>query len=357
MYIYYIDIHMVNDEPSKQSKKRRFPSPLTIMESINLDADDIETLSKTPEEQIADFIADFITKTREIIVQNPGLDDHSDITVGTLFSNIHDELKQNAVYNFETGFEHAIDLNNAQLQGVKQRPHANFLPNKKAYLFSTSNIYKRADKKPTIIKQYCLAHINDVDAYVQGYLSIIHEVCMQYYARQLVMNSINNNVVVPQLYGIKLTTARIDDNDHTCIDIYMEKLPDTNITSDNIETIITPEFFNMWNPIITNTFNNFVDNHLLHLDTASRNVYFATINGIRKLVVIDFGESLLDFEKTILKRPSQATGYKIGGYTDIAEFKKWVLKQDSAWLSVKYGGIVKKRTKRNKRTKHNKRRV
>lgn len=142
-------------------------------------------------------------------------------------------------------------------------------------------------------KQYCFFQ-TDAD-FIKGFLAALHEICMQYYAFNLIQfNAVAAaHVVVPEIYSIQFDFIA---DLGKCMAFYMETIEKRKLN----EAEVTKTFFNKWKPIITNTFGYFGKNNLAHLDTSPNNVYFTgTGANDLKLCIIDFGEAIMPETETV----------------------------------------------------------
>ena len=205
-----------------------------------------------------------------------------------------------------------------------------------------------------IIKEYTLINKDEgIITYIQQYLIVLREICLQIYAKYLNENRHltelergQNLVVIPEIYKI----TKLENT----ISIYMEKI-------DNIKIKPTRLNFIKFDTIIKSVFNWFELNNLFHNDTAHRNVYFTSFyknknKKLLKLAIIDFGEAYLRVPGFSSVVQAKETGYYKN--QDLKHFFAWLNGRypeeflfDEAQQSGMYGGnkTIKRRSKMFKR--------
>ena len=341
------------------SKSKLFLMPEIIVEGSMSDAT-MSPISIRDSNQlriINEYIkTEFNIYTKDIYVTNPKLMDSEMINLGLLFEQIYKSLVDSNLYMFDSDFIIPADF--TLLVNQDRVKHVNIIPNKDSFNFISSTIFQ-SESTPIIMKQYCLNNYSP-NSYTQGFICVLHEICMQYFAyilnnnRELFTNEMPHEdklIVIPKLYCITLdkitNSAGFDEYD--TINIYMQKLTKIKIIPANI----TSEFYEKWNELLFDIFTYFTTHNLAHLDTSNKNIYFINIDDTDKIAIIDFGESLFIDEQLKLHREGQRTGYRTSG-RDIAFFNQWIngiSDSESAFYRY-FGGIKIKGDKRinNKRT-------
>ncbi len=329
----------VENPPKKMSNIFNIPS-------LNLSS--IQPSESSPNDLIRNYYQEFKEKTKEIKVINPQ-NNSQKIPLGELFEIICESLLQSDKYTFLQNGKYDDKYKLLKSQRVRKFNGVYNVDYNSTYTIVSSQIYISKNEK-IINKNVCL-YRRDINAYAKGFVSIIHEVCCQYYAYNMIKNDeyFTNFIKIPKLYKVSI---QHNENDVDCISIYMKNLPFYNLHKSDITT----DFFNKWNPRINAVFSYLLANNLKHNDTAYRNLYFtgSNINKLR-LAIIDFGEAVFpDTEsKDLYGREEQSTGYV--KYGDFNDFKDWIEGRGNMFLEH-WGGKLRrnKRTKKNKRNKLNK---
>jgi hypothetical protein len=252
---------------------------------------------------------------KPIMVTNPK--NHSEkIELHKLFNAISKALLKGGEYIFKEGYDKTLsNLGSTRrprkYDGVYTRGEG------KTYSI-TSNAYNSGPTEFT--KQTCLSLFKT--DYVKGFVSIVHEICLMYYAHELNKHrhlfqeekdaGEQKLVIIPEIFKIELL---VQDNGMDCINIHMEKIEEKKPKA---AMRLEPRF-NKWNGITTQMFQYFRDHNLAHLDTNPNNVFFTTDG---KLAIIDFGESILPDTEVNL-RQAKPTGYLKTGNT-MAEYNEWL---------------------------------
>jgi hypothetical protein len=248
-----------------------------------------------------------------IMVTNPK--NHSEkIELYKLFKAILKSLLAGGEYIFKEGYDRTVPILGSTR---RTRKYDGVYATGKGKTYSiTANAYNNGPTEFT--KQTCLS-VFKTD-YIKGFVSILHEICLMYYASELNKHrhlfqeekdaGEQKLVVIPELYKIEM----LEDNGVDCINIHMEKLEVKPKATMRLEPT-----FNKWNGIITQMFQYFRDHNLAHLDTNPNNV-FLTTNG--KLAIIDFGESILPDTEVNL-RQAKPTGYLKTGNT-MTGYNEWL---------------------------------
>ena len=324
---------------------------------------------KNPENQkeIRKYIEEF---GNEISINNPQ-NTHEEITLSLLMKNIFDKLLEDNIYIFNESkdFENPDQLQLLQTNNAYIKHTSIIIDNDTPFKPSLMSIYKFEN---IIIKQFNLnIDVNFVyftkNDYIQGFIIILCEICLQYYAfylnnlKPLHSNEHINLTVIPKLYKIELTNKKINsfsnDAQNLYINIYMEfleRLPD------NVKEFL------FWDPIIKNTFHFFESQHLFHNDTAHRNVYWTKIDDIDKLAIIDFGESNLLLQ---INNP-QPSGYfkktnediflnywlknKIANRFNNDFFVNFPEEEIDTYKKYIFGGVIKKSKSKKSKSKKSK---
>lgn len=253
---------------------------------------------------------------KEIIVVNPK--NHKEkIPLYKLFHNISTSLLTINEYVFKDGYSTRIPISQVgkiprKYDGIHNI--SNNMHEGNAYVV-TSNAYQAGPAE--FIKQTCLSMFKK--DYVNGFVSIVHEICLLYYAHELNRTRHlfkeeekrgEKLVVIPEIYKIELDTQDGID----CMKIYMEKIE----TQPKIP-MQKEKSFKKWNGIIMQIFQYFREHNLAHLDTNPNNVFHTTD---KKLAIIDFGESILP-DTEINLRQAKPTGYLKTGNT-IDTYNEWL---------------------------------
>jgi hypothetical protein len=252
---------------------------------------------------------------KPIMVTNPK--NHTEkIELYKLFKAISKSLLSGGEYIFKEGYDKTVPILGSTRRTRKyDGVYAKGKGKGKTYSI-TANAYNNGPTEFT--KQTCLSMSNS--DYVKGFVSILHEICLMYYASELNKHrhlfqeekdaGEQKLVVIPELYKIEI----LRDDGMECINIHMEKLEVKQKATTRLEPT-----FNKWNGITTQIFQYFRHHNLAHLDTNPNNV-FLTTNG--KLAIIDFGESILPDTEVNL-RQAKPTGYLKTGNT-MAGYNEWL---------------------------------
>jgi hypothetical protein len=272
----------------------------------------------TPTQKISEmkkYAKIFKEMAKDIMVTNPK--NHSEkIELYKLFNNISKSLLRGGEYIFKEGYDKTLpNLGSTR----RTRKYDGVYKKGKGKTYSiTSNAYNNGPTEFT--KQTCLS-VFKTD-YVKGFVSIVHEICLMYYAHELNKHrhlfqeekdaGEQKLVVIPEIYKIELL---VQDDGTDCINIHMEKIEEKKPKS----TMRLEPKFNKWNGITTQIFQYFRDHNLAHLDTNPNNVFFTTDG---KLAIIDFGESILPDTEVNL-RQAKPTGYLKTGNT-MAGYNEWL---------------------------------
>ena len=238
---------------------------------------------------------------KPIMVTNP--QNHSEkIELYKLLNSISKALLKGGEYIFKEGYDKTVpNLGSTR----RPRKYDGVYTKGEGKTYSiTSNAYNNGPTEFT--KQTCLSLFKT--DYVKGFVSILHEICLMYYAHELNKHrhlfqeekdaGEHKLVVIPEIFKIELL---VQDNGMDCINIHMEKIEEKKPKA---AMRLEPRF-NKWNGITTQIFQYFRDHNLAHLDTNPNNVFFTTDG---KLAIIDFGESILPDTEVNL-RQAKPTGY------------------------------------------------
>ena len=253
---------------------------------------------------------------KEIIVVNPK-NHREKIPLYKLFHNISTSLLTIGEYAFKDGYSTTIPIPQVgkiprKYDGIHNISNNMYEGN--AYNV-TSNAYHAGSDE--FIKQTCLSMFKK--DYVNGFVSIVHETCLLYYARELNRTRHlfkeeekrgEKLVVIPEIYKVELEPQDGID----CMKIYMEKIETQPKTPMQKE-----KSFKKWDGITTQIFQYFREHNLAHLDTNPNNVFHTTD---KKLAIIDFGESILP-DTEINLRQAKPTGYLKTGNT-IDTYNEWL---------------------------------
>lgn len=291
--------------------------PISSLMTLGNLSSEHETIM-TPTQKISEmkkYAKIFKEMSKDIMVTNPK--NHSEkIELYKLFKAISTGLFKGGKYIFKEGYDKTVpNLGSTRrprkYDGVYRKGEG------KTYNI-TSNAYNNGPTEFT--KQTCLS-VFKTD-YVKGFVSIVHEICLMYYAHELNKHrhlfqeekdaGEQKLVVIPEIYKIELL---VQDDGTDCINIHMEKIEEKKPKA----TMRLEPKFNKWNGIITQMFQYFRDHNLAHLDTNSNNVFFTTDG---KLAIIDFGESILPDTEVNL-RQAKPTGYLKTGNT-MAGYNEWL---------------------------------
>lgn len=257
----------------------------------------------------------FKEMAKDIMVTNP--QNHSEkIELYKLFKAISTGLLKGGKYIFKEGYDKTVP-NLGSTRRPRKYDGVYAKGEGKTYRI-TSNAYNNGPTEFT--KQTCLSLFKK--DYVKGFVSIVHEICLTYYAHELNKHrrlfqeekdaGEQKLVVIPEIYKIELL---VQDDGTDCINIHMEKIEEKKPKA---AMRLEPRF-NKWNGIITQMFQYFRDHNLAHLDTNPNNVFFTTDG---KLAIIDFGESILPDTEVNL-RQAKPTGYLKTGNT-MAGYNEWL---------------------------------
>ena len=282
------------------------PNISIVLSDTEVDTDLVEAVEfARPIENIRDSMFEYFNSYNEMIIDS--------MPLSNLFIDIYTALEKNGIYEF---IANSCDESECMLlKSGEPLQHIPILDIYKSKFILPKTEVVSCDT--CIIKSYTLFNNDEYSTtiYIQQYLIVLREICLQIYANYL--NKIRkltrveygiNLVVIPQIYKVTKQANKISN--------YMEK----------IDIIPTKVFFSKWDKIIKSVFNWFERNNLFHNDTAHRNVYFTIIDKRKKLAIIDFGEaySNVPYFSTIVQ--GKETGY----YRD-QDFKHF-----KAWLNGKY---------------------
>ena len=289
-------------------------SPPILLSALSPENETMMTQSEKSIE-IKKYIKKFKEMAKNIKVTNPR-NNTEKIELHKLFKAISKGLLTSGEYIFKEGYDKTVK-NLGSTRRTRKYDGVYATGEGKTYSI-TSNAYNNGPTEFT--KQTCLS-VFKTD-YVKGFVSIVHEICLMYYAHEL-----NNNrhlfqeekdageqklVSIPEIYKIELL---VQDDGMDCINIHMEKIEEKKPKA----TMRLEPRFNKWNGIITQIFQYFRDHNLAHLDTNPNNVFFTTDG---KLAIIDFGESILPDTEVNL-RQAKPTGYLKTGNT-MAGYNEWL---------------------------------
>ena len=282
----------------------KFKPKMSIMLSDSDSDSDSNVVVARSIENIRDSMLEYFNSYNEMIIGS--------MTLGNLFFDIYTALEGNGRYEF---IADSCDDSNCVL--IKRENPLQHIP--------ISDIYKSKFILPAsevvscdicIIKSYILLDRDEYNTttYIQQYLIVLREICLQTYANYLneirKLTSVEtgiNLVVIPQIYKVTKRENKIS--------IYMRKI-------NNIEIKQTQHVFSKWDKIIKSVFNWFEQNNLFHNDTAHRNVYFTIIDKRKKLAIIDFGEAYSNVPSFSTIVQEKDTGYYRD--QDFKHFKAWL---------------------------------
>lgn len=313
----------------------------------------------------------------DIVVPNP-INKSNTIKLGDLFETICNELIKSPSNNepLEYIFENIIINNTFDRKIFSRRDYSgvyelvdNSGKSTKKYDITSSTTHINHD---IIKKEVCILYDSDDSStnvnYIKGFVSILHEVCMQYYAYTLLYASeYKDFIVIPKLYKISLE-KKLDTNNMdkiNCISIYMQNINKYEISNTIIKNKIIENIdntFNKWNPRINGVFGYFEKNNLAHYDTAYKNVFFINEKGKTsiddiKLAIIDFGESIMPHTEKNIRIPEDSGYCKIN--ITLEDFKKWMngkkINDCLGNISPYWGGKQKRTLKRSNNIKIKKR--
>ena len=320
----------------------------TVFKIPSLNLSSLQKLESSPNDLIRIYYNEFKQKTKGIYVENPH-DNSQKISLGDLFENICESLLHGDKYLFSQKTKDKNEYKLLKSQRVRKFNGVYNVNDNNTYTIESSTIY--ISKNDTIINKNVCLYREDYKTYAKAFVSIIHEVCCQYYAYSLISNDeyFSNFIKIPKLYKISI---QHNEKDIDCISIFMKNLPFYNLHKSDINE----NFFNKWNSRINSVFSYLLANNLKHNDTAYRNLYFTGLNiNSLQLAIIDFGEATFPDTETsnLYGREEQSTGYV--KYGDFHDFKDWIDGRGNMFLEH-WGGKLRrnKQTKKNKRNKRNK---
>ena len=308
-------LHASLVDPPRGSTSRE--PPISSLMTLGNLSPEHETIM-TPRQKISEmkkYAKIFKEMSKDIMVTNP--QNHSEkIELYKLFKAISTGLFKGGKYIFKEGYDKTIpNLGSTR----RPRKYDGVYTKGEGKTYSiTRNAYNNGPTEFT--KQTCLSLFKP--DYVKGFVSIVHEICLMYYAHELNKHrhlfkeekdaGEQKLVVIPEIYKIELL---VQDDGTDCINIHMEKIEEKKPKA---AMRLEPRF-NKWNGITTQIFQYFRDHNLAHLDTNPNNVFFTTDG---KLAIIDFGESILPDTEVNL-RQAKPTGYLKTGNT-MAGYNEWL---------------------------------
>ena len=176
-------------------------------------------------------------------------------------------------------------------------------------IFTSINSY--SDKKTFFAKEYNFQSTSNA-IYISCMEHILHEVIMQYLYFSISkitdpkVSTLFEIVIIPALYKIKLTQNLDAQNlDMFTVTIFMQYIDEkSKIEYTHVDIERKQLHLAYMIRVITETFTIFETYGIYHLDSSHRNVFFIKDRTRTKLVIIDFGTSIVKGEQRLPTRDS-----------------------------------------------------